>query len=652
MLRVCIRRWPPPWELVFTAWLALVLPTIRVCAEQNPPDLAAMRHYYLDQLIYPQAYLPGKNSFLIQKMHRGDSKTLLQVTGGGSVRHIWSTWSIPGDNSDVPAPRRILMRVFVDGRSKASIAGYVDELCQAAEATGKRFVPLPAFNYQGAFNFYLPIMFSRGIRIEIEAADEVEEFYTQIDYRSEEPGQPEARLVSEESGGSLKLDYLGVLPSWQIGSRNTTRLTHTSRTLEYGKQAAEFRVSGPGMLRELSLQGDSLDDLELQVFWDDHEQADVQAPLRYLFADFKNAALESGPGRRTCYFPMPFRKRARVVLRSLTGKSGRLTVTYCLEPRQLRRDTLYFHARYAEATDTRGYEQYPVLEARGPGVFVGVNLFDSGHNHGGGDAALLDAGTSTPRVLHGICGEDYFGFAWHHFGTMTPLTGAPAHERRYRLHLENPYPFHDSIRFLFGVFARQHPKSVAFWYAAAGQGSDSHCLILDAPWKILGPVSEHTALPDSVSAGLIESVVSINEPTPLKVAWQDASMRAGFLDATYQFRHYAMTERGTGFVAGAGKMEMITWMNAKTQSTVKVVLGHDDRVLVRVNGKTLADVPARRGFGPFPLMLPLKAGWNRIAMTVYNHENVNWRWWGISLALNREQSRSLQFRSEPPGNHP
>ena len=113
---------------------------------------------------------------------------------------------------------------------------------------------------------------------------------------------------------------------------------------------------------------------------------------------------------------------------------------------------------------TVGYSQYPVLQIRGKGLFVGMNLFDSGHNHGGGDAALIDAGTAHPHVLHGICGEDYFGFAWHHTGTMTPLTGAPVHERRYRLHLENPYPFSESFQFLFGIFAGLQPKSVAFWY--------------------------------------------------------------------------------------------------------------------------------------------------------------------------------------------
>jgi hypothetical protein len=32
---------------------------------------------------------------------------------------------------------------------------------------------------------------------------------------------------------------------------------------------------------------------------------------------------------------------------------------------------------------------------------------------------------------------------------------------------------------------------------------------------------------------------------------------------------------------------------------------------------------------------------------VYNDENVNWRWCGISLALERKTSEGLRFLSEP-----
>src|SRR5215469_14183509 len=175
---------------------------------ENAAASAAMRHYYLNDLIRPHNYVPGKNSFLVQNMHRGEKKTLLELAGRGSVRHIWSTWSIPGDNSDIPAPHRVLMRIFVDGKAQPSMTGFLEELCRAAEATGSRSVPLPAFNYKGAFNFYLPIFFDHGIRVEVEAADEIKEFYAQIDYRTERAPQPASRLVREDNNGTLTLRYV------------------------------------------------------------------------------------------------------------------------------------------------------------------------------------------------------------------------------------------------------------------------------------------------------------------------------------------------------------------------------------------------------------------------------------------------------------
>jgi D-arabinan exo alpha-(1,3)/(1,5)-arabinofuranosidase (non-reducing end) len=618
-----------------------------------PTSLETARNYYLSDLIKMPSYSPGKNSFLVQKLHRGDRKTLLLLSGSGSVRHIWSTWSIPGDDSDTPAPGRIFVRIFVDGQSKPTISGSLDELCRAAETTGTRFVPLPAFNYKGAFNFYLPIFFTRGLRFEIEATDEVEEFYAQIDYRTEASPQPSPRLVSEKNAALLTLNYLGDQSAFHSTEIPHNRPLRESRNLEYGPgvNSGELTIDGPGILHELTVRGDSLPDLELRIYWDDDPSPAVQAPLRYLYADFTNIAFESKPGQSTCFFPMPFRKRARIVIRSLAGRSGQLTMDYSLEQGPLPARTLYFHAQYHEADKTLGYSQYSVLEVQGEGLFVGMNLFDSGHNHGGGDSALIDAGSAAPRVLHGICGEDYFGFAWHRTGTMTLLTGAPVHERRYRLHLENPYPFHDSLQFSFGVFAGLHPKSVAFWYQLPGPVPESHWTALDAPWKILGPFGLDTLLPDAVTDKTYPTAVLIKEPTNLAERWQDAEMHSGFIDATYQSRHYVMIESGTGFVAGPSKIRMVTYIYSPSLRNVNAIFGHDDRLLVRLNDATVAEIPDRGGFGPAHLNLKFHSGWNKLDLVIYNDENVNWRWSGISLAFDRKVSHDLRFASELPASH-
>ncbi|MBV9574839.1 MAG: DUF2961 domain-containing protein [Acidobacteriales bacterium] len=630
-------------------WIAcLVLPAGLLPAQPADIDSAA-RRYYLNPLIHLPKYLPGKNSFLIRDLHRGDKRTVLDVKGSGSVRHIWSTWSIPGDNSDIPAAGRVRMNVFVDGHSKPTISGAIDDLCRAAERSGDRFAPLPAFNYKGAFNFYLPIFFDRGVRIEIEATDEIAEFYTQIDYRTGEKALHSTRLLSENNGASTIFKYAGGAPRWHATEFNKESAVRHTAVLDYSSShSGELTLHGPGILRELTFQGDMLPDLELEIYWDDELSPSVQAPLQYFFSDFTNAAMESKSGRSTTYFPMPFEKRARLSIRSLSGRRGRVHIEYRLDAGPLGPRTLYFHAQYHETASTTGFAQYSVLEAQGEGLFVGMNLFNIGHNHGGGDAALIDPGTAHPLVLHGICGEDYFGFAWHHTGTMTPLTGAPVHERRYRLHLENPYPFHQSIQLLFGVFAGQHPQSVAFWYQLPAPTSRTRWITFDIPWKILGPAALDASLPNDVNDASYASVISLNQPVKVEERWQDIEMRSGFLDTTYQFRHYTMIEKGTGFVAGAGKTRITTYVHAPSQRKVNAIIGHDDDVTVSVNGGQAAELAAHSGFGPSRFSLELRAGWNKLDLVIYNDENVNWRWSGISLSFDSKNSADLKFASQVP----
>jgi hypothetical protein len=49
--------------------------------------------------------------------------------------------------------------------------------------------------------------------------------------------------------------------------------------------------------------------------------------------------------------------------------------------------------------------------------------------------------------------------------------------------------------------------------------------------------------------------------------------------------------------------------------------------------------------------MKLRSGWNELDLVVYNDENVNWRWCGISLAFDRKASRDLRFASELPASH-
>lgn len=613
----------------------------------RPPDLPAERSFYLDSLLQRHDYRPAKNSFLLRNLAKGEKHTVLDLSGSGSIRHIWSTWSIPESESTI-APQRVFLRVFVDGSSTASISGPFDDLCRAAEATGTRYLPFAAFNYKGAFNLYLPIFFKTHIRMEIEAIAPIQEFYTQIDYRLTPREESAARLVSRATGARLFLDYIGENPPGFRRSSNPPTRTER-KDLHYApNHDAELIVNGPATLKQITFRGELLDDLSLEIYWDSDKSPSVDAPLRYFFADFNNAAMESSANELTCHFRMPFHDRARILLRSLSGNSGRVNVEYSLENNDISAKLPYFHAQFRKSEQTTGYSQYAALRVSGDGLFVGINLFDSGHNHGGGDSALIDAGTPEPLVLHGICGEDYFSFAWHQTGTMTPLTGAPVHARRYRLHLENPYPFHESFQFLFGMFAGLEPKSVAFWYQFPQPAHANEWTAFNIRWNVIGPLGLDTPIPQNLSPAPVHTLVPIKDPTPLEEQWQSADMLSGFLDLTYQFRHYAMIASGTGFVPGPSRTQLVTHILSPSQQTVDVLLGHDDQALAAINGQTVATLSARAGFGASHLRLPLRRGPNILQVTLWNDENNDWRWCGLSLAFSKSQAQGLRFSSQPP----
>src|SRR2546426_11208186 len=146
-------------------------------------QIAAQRAFYLDPLIYPHRYTAAKNSFIFQNLKRGERKTLANIKGSGSLRHVWTTWARSFDLNAIAEDGKVFLRIFVDGEKTPALAGTVDELFRAAAATGDRYVPEPAFIYEGAFNCYLPIFFRRALGVEIEPLDDLEEFYAQLDYR-------------------------------------------------------------------------------------------------------------------------------------------------------------------------------------------------------------------------------------------------------------------------------------------------------------------------------------------------------------------------------------------------------------------------------------------------------------------------------------
>ena len=73
--------------------------------------------------------------------------------------------------------------------------------------------------------------------------------------------------------------------------------------------------------------------------------------------------------------------------------------------RTVRDSRMVFHARF-HSEYPNGYDDVECCSTRGRGHFVGVHIFDTGHDHGGGDNISFDGGADSAGQLHGINGED------------------------------------------------------------------------------------------------------------------------------------------------------------------------------------------------------------------------------------------------------
>ncbi len=641
------------WELL----TFIVLPISIPFAQGTSEWLEAVRPYYLHDLFLPLDYQPGKNSFILQKIRRGERRDLLRLDGSGSIRHIWSTWCRSFEQNTGTEAGKIYLRIYVDDEKAPGIEGKLDDIFLAAERTGARYMPQPAFNYEGGYNLYLPVYFRAGIRVEIEALDDLDEFYIQLDYRRTAAQETPARLYGIREPSGLRLAYRGKgAPEFERDHREAKKLVHTDFRFQLitGESSVPLQIVGPGIIRQMSLSGEALDQVRLQIFWDEQKAPAVQVPLKYFFGQFRTVGLSSRPAEADCYFPMPFRKKAKFALSLLPGPADNSAVGLRLsweEVKQLPSQALYFCARFSEENPTRGFQDFPILEVEGSGHFLGVNLFDSGHNHGGGDVALIDASGPVPLVLHGICAEDYFSFAWHKTGQMHEYAGAPEHGRRYRFHFENPYPFKHSLRVNFGAFGDQHPRSVAFWYQSISTEvvDQDSWIAPDAPWKVLGPLAMTQSFPMGKEAEKLATKVVLNAPEVIEISPQPVSMLGGFLDLCHFYRHFITRTAGTGFIAGDGKYRAVTDLYLPAAESMNWRIGSDDRLTVRINDQPAQEVKEFAGFQSSIIQVNLQAGWNRIEVTFENHENVNWRWPGFSLALNVPRTEYARLRWGKPG---
>ena len=593
----------------------------------SPIEYARM--HLLSTLPFPKTYRLGKYSNI--SAAKETRETLFTLQGPGRLVRLWTTHA---------NGTRLKLYIYVDGAPEPVLHGYAHELATAAEAIACPAIPLGGFLDGKSASLYLPIPFATSLRIDAEPDGETGDGpYFQIDY-----------ILSEEAATFPQIRQDGLRLSYDLPATTAPQSALTVIEREFTLTAGapgELRLPGPGIIRRLEITAENPDILLLRAAFDDAitdpERLDgpfqVDAPLAYLVGPFCSAVVERLGTAAVIHFPMPFRRAAALQLLVGMGYGSffqQYPVKVRVEVEQSPANIAaqyYFHARFAAGVPN-GAEDVECLSTAGRGHLVGLHIFDTGHDHGGGDNILFDSNATTAGQLHGICGEDYFHMAYMRIWNRTPYSGCPTHTARYRHHLEAPIPFAESLVVNWGSFASQPAKTVALWYA---EQPDRRPPFRDLTWQVTGPFrleQINEVRPDALPA-IAHPWSTDNTDQPVK-RWHQRAQR-GFVDLCHIHRRYLRpVPPSNGCIHADICTSAVTRVYAARSGEVTLLIGCDDPLRVFLNGVCLIRDEGRSTLSPFHLFrLPvtLCQGLNTLQIVAGNTVNTNWLWNGFSCCI-------------------
>lgn len=618
--------------------------------------LDVLRRRATDDIFVLRDYRAGKNSFVESPERHpgawtqaGYRHTLLDVKGEGSLRHIWTTRGEGEPYFD--------WEFYVDGETEPSLRGTDVDLIRAAEqlevpVAPANFVPLGNRD----FNLFLPVPFERSLRVDV--VQRVPSFwlwFCQLDYRVGDDSLRGVRAETRGTGENLTFHYTGLGKQEPAGPPKTPPLEHyrlPAASIPAGERRMIQAWTGPAIVRELRLHWPPESGLRLQLRFDHGDGFAVDSPIDRFFGPFQGASFyRHGEGDSSCYLPMPFRKRGEVWIVNSGSETATVGGEAAVEPvASFAPSWGYFHAKHQITRRTNGHRLHQVLYARGRGHWLGMSLYHTGHDHGGGDFAVLDGEGNRPAFLHGVNGEDYFTFAWFGKGAHHPYAVAHTNdEGRYRHHFENVYPFHQSIAIEWGAFADLSPESVAVWYQQApddttvpdGARSDS------IQWDVFGPVPLPAETEEASATQnpyqVLPSIAELDAGKQFECRLVEEHFESGWmkewsvgptLNLTYLGRHgtpigYEAELGGTGHAMLARR-----FLNADYAGEFTCRFAHDDPVEVEVNGTLVYQATEPNpGFQPTAFRIPLQKGKNQIVVRLTNYFNRTFNWAGFWMRI-------------------
>jgi len=280
--------------------------------------------------------------------------------------------------------------------------------------------------------------------------------------------------------------------------------------VESGETATLMDHEGPGCIRHIwiTLDAKYYRDVVLRVYWDGSDRPSVECPIGDFFCNSWNSRqnITSIPmnvnpsGGMNCYFPMPFRRRARITVENQAPDLLRnlfYQIDFTLEP--VPDDALYLHAQWRRENPVHYGVPYTLLDGvEGAGHFVGTFVSWQQNNEGWWGEGEIKVFIDEDEEYPTICGtgtEDYFGGAWG-FGAdySAPYLGyrkvsgegVGSRMTMYRFHVLDPIFFATKLRITLQALGwrsrtrylplQDDVSSVAYWYQAVPSASGSRLL--------------------------------------------------------------------------------------------------------------------------------------------------------------------------------
>jgi len=397
---------------------------------------------------------------------------LAEMEGPGAIVCIWMT----GKNADGKSPfLRGRLLVYVDDRDKPLI----DAKLPAFFGNYSLFLPPLTYHSNGGFVSYMPIPYSKYCKVVVTdhgdayahrvngCGDEIPHLYYQITCRSFPEGTDVLPFAHEPEPAAHN-SLTDALSLWeapgksapQIRGRGAEETRSDNVSLEPSESVTVIDEAGPAVITQLRIQlipamSATLSNVHMEMYWDEAEQPAVSCSLGSFFgvpvrpADFRGLTLGFVDGTGYCHFPLPFAKKARVVLRN--GSDRQVNVIYSATLQPLRQaPPLRFHTYCSEELPAaEGIDVTVLPETAGRGHYLGCTAAVPRGGLEGNERIYVDG--DRENFWEGTGTEDYFHGGWYFKGNAAgwPLHGCTILEEdlvcAYRLHLADLVPFAKSI---------------------------------------------------------------------------------------------------------------------------------------------------------------------------------------------------------------